>query len=132
MSRKERQIADRWMETLDDPRTPILKWKPLRFTRKGGAAGPTPVGEEFQPGPTTVRFAYLNHRGKAETRTVTPGTLFYGDRPPWYPEPQWLLHGYDHDRQAFRTFALAKIRDWEPWEAKQEGDDPAPNTPVDA
>ena len=30
----------------------------------------------------------------------------------WHPDEQWLLEGYDHDRQATRNYALADIFAW--------------------
>jgi hypothetical protein len=32
----------------------------------------------------------------------------------FHPEPQWLLHGWELNKQAERTFAIKDIKDWGP------------------
>ena len=61
----------------------------------------------FLPG-QRLRFSYTNHRGKAAMREAVFLGLDYGDNE-WYPERQWFLRCWDSDRQANRSFALARI-----------------------
>jgi hypothetical protein len=56
----------------------------------------------------SVAFRYRNHRGEVTTRRVETTRLYWG-RTEWHPEKQWLLDGWDHDKGAFRTFALGDI-----------------------
>jgi predicted DNA-binding transcriptional regulator YafY len=55
-----------------------------------------------------LRFTYTNHRGETSERNVRPVVLRWGTSD-YYPTPQWLLKALDHDRGAFREFALAKM-----------------------
>jgi predicted DNA-binding transcriptional regulator YafY len=57
-------------------------------------------------------MTYTNHRGETAERTARPVKLYHGATE-WHPEPQWLLHAWDDDKQAFRDFALAGINPWE-------------------
>lgn len=59
--------------------------------------------------PGDFKFAYLNHRGRTSQRRVTPLRFYYGSTT-YYPEPQWLLHAYDLDKNAIRDFALNRMR----------------------
>lgn len=61
----------------------------------------------------TVYIGYTNYRGDydANRRIVPLGTVFYGVTA-WHKEPQWLLHAFDLDRQAERTFAIKDIVNW--------------------
>ena len=60
-----------------------------------------------------VRFMYMNNRGETLTRRVIPLGIAF-DHNEWNPEPQWLLSGWDLDRQAIRVFAIKLIQDWAP------------------
>jgi predicted DNA-binding transcriptional regulator YafY len=60
-----------------------------------------------------VRFTYTNNRGQTGTRRVVPLAIAF-DRNEWNPEEQWLMTGWDLDRQALRVFAMKLIRDWAP------------------
>ena len=60
-----------------------------------------------------VRFTYTNNRGQTGTRRVIPLGIAY-DRNEWNTEPQWLMTGWDLDRQAIRVYAMRLIRDWAP------------------
>lgn len=55
-----------------------------------------------------LRFPYVNYRGELSTRTVKLVGVDYGMND-WYPEDQWFLRCFDEDKQAHRSFALAKI-----------------------
>lgn len=58
-----------------------------------------------------VCFTYLNHRGETYDRTVTPIRIEFGTSK-WHDQPQWLLHGFCHKKQAERTFAMMHISCW--------------------
>jgi hypothetical protein len=78
---------------------------------------PVSAGARHRPRPgddaLVVTFRYTNHRGETATRRVIPqGVGFLATE--WHPEPQWLLHAYDLDRGADRSFALAGISGWSP------------------
>lgn len=55
-----------------------------------------------------IRFPYLNHKDLMETRDVVFQGVQYGANE-YYPKPEWFLHCYDLDRQAFRSFAVSRI-----------------------
>jgi hypothetical protein len=54
---------------------------------------------------------YVNHRGEAAVRRITPVSVFFGQTQ-FYPLPQPLMRAWDHDKKDWRTFALAKVRRW--------------------
>jgi hypothetical protein len=56
----------------------------------------------------TYEFVYTNHRGETAKRLVIFQGLDYGSND-WHPTPCWLLRGKDLERQASRSFDLAKI-----------------------
>lgn len=57
----------------------------------------------------TVSFAYNNHRGVTEARTVDVYSLDFLIKPGFGYQPGWFLHGFCHDRKAMRSFALSHI-----------------------
>lgn len=61
----------------------------------------------------TVCFAYKNHRGEVNNRTVDVDsiefiTTVHADDDYGY-QPGWFLSGWDHTKQARRSFALCNI-----------------------
>lgn len=62
---------------------------------------------------TEVTFTYKNHKGVTGIRLVRPIMIAFGANE-FHPEPQWLLHGWDLNKQAERTFAIKDIKDWGP------------------
>ena len=58
-----------------------------------------------------VRIRYTNHRGETAVRRIEPFAITF-DANEWHPERQWLLIAWDVDKQAKRTFAMARILDW--------------------
>lgn len=62
---------------------------------------------------TAVTFTYKNHHGVTSVRLVNPVMIAFGSNE-YHPEPQWLLHGYDLNKEAERTFAMNDIKDWNP------------------
>ena len=67
---------------------------------------PAPVGIEMQ-------FTYTNWRGKTGQRRAIFSALWFGTTE-YHPEAQLLLHGYDLDKQAPRTYAVKDIVDPKP------------------
>lgn len=62
---------------------------------------------------TRVTFTYKNHRGETSVRLVHPIMIAFGSNE-YHTEPQWLLHGWDCQKHAERTYAMKDIKDWEP------------------
>lgn len=58
----------------------------------------------------TLSFRYTNHEGKTAYRSVLPDAIFYGTSH-WHPELQWLMTGFDNDKEAQRTFAMKDMSD---------------------
>lgn len=52
-----------------------------------------------------IKFKYTNYKGLTSIRTVEPVSVIWSHNV-WHPKDQWMLHGYDHDKKAMRTFAL--------------------------
>lgn len=55
-----------------------------------------------------VKFQYTNYKGEKAARDVECFGVFFGTMT-HHTEPQWLLYGFDRDRQETRHFALSKI-----------------------
>lgn len=53
-----------------------------------------------------IKVVYRNYRGEVATRTLSPEYVWYGTTD-WHPKEGYLLHAYDHEKQAYRDFALA-------------------------
>jgi predicted DNA-binding transcriptional regulator YafY len=62
---------------------------------------------------TEVTFTYKNHRGEISVRLIRPIMIAFGSNE-YHPEPQWLLHAFDLNKEDERTFAMKDIKDWEP------------------
>jgi len=60
-----------------------------------------------------VTFTYKNHRGETSVRLVRPIMIAFGSTD-FHPKPQWLLYGWDLQKEAERTYAMADIKDWSP------------------
>lgn len=59
-------------------------------------------------------FGYLNHRGEYGLRRIAFPKFYWTDwtdrlQSPYYSEPGWYVDGYDEEKKALRTFALAKM-----------------------
>lgn len=61
---------------------------------------------------TDVTFTYKNYRGETSVRLVQPIMISFGTTI-FYPERQWLLHAWDINKEAERTFAMKDIKDWD-------------------
>jgi predicted DNA-binding transcriptional regulator YafY len=57
---------------------------------------------------THLKFEYKNYRGETAMRNVQFRGLAYGSNE-YYPEPQWFMVAWCHERQAIRSFALNLI-----------------------
>lgn len=68
-----------------------------------------------------VAFEYINHQGHMARRRVLPERIWFGSTD-WHREPQWLLEGFDCDRQAVRCFAMRDIRNFAPDTASHVSD----------
>lgn len=58
-----------------------------------------------------MQFTYRNHREEIAVRTITPLMIIYEPNPPeeYKYQPGWFLHGYDHEKEAPRTFDINRI-----------------------
>jgi len=61
--------------------------------------------------PAAVTFTYTNWHGETAVRRVLPTGLIFAANE-WHPEPQWLLRGFDLDKEVNRTFAMKDITGW--------------------
>lgn len=55
-----------------------------------------------------VEFTYTNWKGKTAIRRAIFTSLYWGSNE-YHTEPQFLVHGYDLDKKAPRTYALRDI-----------------------
>ena len=60
-----------------------------------------------------VEIVYVNWRGEQSVRSIVPMHVHFGTSP-WHPEPQWLLHAQDLDKNDVRDFAVKDIKSWRP------------------
>lgn len=60
-----------------------------------------------------VTFTYKNHREETSVRLVRPLMIAFGSNA-YHPKPQWLMHAWDIQKGAERTFAMKDIKDWDP------------------
>lgn len=58
-----------------------------------------------------VTFSYKNYKGVTAFRHVEPLNIYFGSTE-YHPEPQWLLYGFDIEKQEWRTFAMKDITQW--------------------
>lgn len=69
------------------------------------------AGTEPIPSQQQVRIRYTNHRGETAVRTIIPARLEFAANV-WHQTPQWLLHAWDVEKDAARTFALKDVLAW--------------------
>jgi len=60
--------------------------------------------------PPQMEFTYTNWKGATKTRRALFSGLSWGCNE-YHPEPQFLIDGYDLDKESPRTFALRDISD---------------------
>ena len=60
----------------------------------------------------SIAILYVNHRGVKALRQIVPNRMWYGTTT-WHPSEQWFLDAFDIERQAFRSFAIADILEWQ-------------------
>lgn len=65
-------------------------------------------GTPRPPPGAAISFIYTNHRGHTRQRTVVPIQIRYASTPE-HPTPVWLLDAYCLDKNARRSFVLAKL-----------------------
>lgn len=76
----------------------------------GGRLDPE-EGAEPIPSQAEVRIRYTNHRGETSVRTIIPARVVF-EANAWHPKRQWLLHAWDVEKAAARSFALAGVLEW--------------------
>lgn len=54
---------------------------------------------------TPIRVRYTNWKGETDDRTIIPHQVWFGSTE-YHPEPQWLVHAHDVEKDALRDFAL--------------------------
>lgn len=55
-----------------------------------------------------ILFLYRNYRGEFSVRRVRPLAINFGSTE-WHPKNQWLLRGFDFDKNDYRDFALSDM-----------------------
>jgi hypothetical protein len=55
-----------------------------------------------------IEFDYVNWKGKVGRRATTITNISYGSNE-YHPEEQWLLTGFDHHKEEYRTYAMKGI-----------------------
>lgn len=58
-----------------------------------------------------VNIVYTNYRGETRSRRIVPSKIEFMSTP-HHPEAQWILHAFDVEKQAQRSFAMKDIREW--------------------
>jgi len=91
-------------DTLDEKLREVLR--PHQNEPAHFALIPAPIGIE-------MHFTYTNWKGKTGQRRAIFSALWFGTTE-YHPEAQLLLHGYDLDKQAPRTYAVKDIVDLKP------------------
>ena len=61
---------------------------------------------------TKCRFTYRNWKNEVEVRYVRPMRVYWGTTE-YYPEPGWLMHAFDVEKNQLRDFSLARMTDVE-------------------
>jgi predicted DNA-binding transcriptional regulator YafY len=68
-----------------------------------------------------VTFTYKNYRGETSVRRVRPIRMSFESNE-YHSERQWMIHGFDIDKDDDRTFTMADITDWQPAPAVTNGE----------
>ena len=56
-----------------------------------------------------MSFGYTNWKGSYRRRRVTLPIHVHFGVTPFHPEPCWLMHAFDLDKQDFRDFDMSKM-----------------------
>ena len=56
----------------------------------------------------SISFTYKNWKGEVSIRTTVPISIKFEENE-YHKPAQWLLHGYDLDKESLRTYALKDI-----------------------
>ncbi len=67
-----------------------------------------------------VTILYTNHRGETADRVISPQYTWFGSTE-FHPVNQWFMHAWCYERQAFRDFAMADIKEWRPFVEARKG-----------
>lgn len=70
-----------------------------------------PLKSEDIPAEKVAHIDYTNHRGERGIRRVLPISFGWGANE-FHSKPGWLLHCWDLDRQAYRTFSIRNVHAW--------------------
>lgn len=60
-----------------------------------------------------VTIDYTNYKGERRKRKIMPMDIEFRATPD-HPTPQWILHAWDIEKDARRSFAMKDIHSWEP------------------
>lgn len=52
-----------------------------------------------------IRFYYNNWRGESAIREAIVFGIFFGETK-WHPKKQWIIEGFDVEKNAIRHFAM--------------------------
>jgi predicted DNA-binding transcriptional regulator YafY len=64
--------------------------------------------------PTTeIEFDYVNYRGETSHRRARVGEIMFAATE-WHTEPQWLIGGFDLDKNEMRHFAMRDMTNTNP------------------
>lgn len=92
-------------------KSPVMKgierWQALTADMK------TPDGRRNFVTGTVVKIHYTNWQGVTSERLIVPEDMVF-DENEYHKGTQWLLQGFDLDKQAGRTFAMKDIHSWTP------------------
>jgi predicted DNA-binding transcriptional regulator YafY len=61
-----------------------------------------------------VEIDYTNHAQERGLRRIIPRQMTFKNTE-WHPVAQWILDGYDVDKDAERSFAMKDIHSWTPY-----------------
>ena len=64
-------------------------------------------------GPQPVSFSYVNYKGVFKRRKAILQAVYWGSNK-WHSKDQWLVIGWDLEKQEERTYALKDIMDVRP------------------
>lgn len=66
-----------------------------------------------------IEIDYTNHKGVRSIRKIVPFGMEF-TKNEWHTEEQWLIHAFDLDKHAERTFALNGIHSSKPHKVLRE------------
>lgn len=93
VSAREKLSCNLWFETEKD-RNDFVAW----FNERK-------MNMPQDQGNAQLQFYYRNHVGRYTLRNAIPKRIEF-TKTEWHPDMQWILHAYDIDKKADRSFAL--------------------------